>query len=343
MCPVWKEVNGIDNLTDMAIADLADRVCSGRAITKEEALRLAAVPAESTMTLLTGADRIRRRFKGLRVTGCFVVNARSGRCTEDCSFCAQSVHNRAAVESYGMLTADRLADGFRRAAECSASACGIVTSGRGITDHAEIETVCKSVRYAAVSAPSVRAHASLGTVSPETLGALKEAGLHGYHHNLETSSRFFPQICSTHTYEERVSTVLAAKSAGLWVCSGGLFGLGETWADRIDLAFTLRELGVDSMPINFLNPIPGTKLETMTRLEPLECLRIIGLMRFILPHADIRVCGGREQTLRDLQGMMFFAGANGTMLGDYLTTTGRPAQQDIQLIHDLGMELTALE
>jgi len=325
------------------IWDLADRVCAGQKITRDEAFSLSALPTEATAVVLAAADRIRRRFKGMRITGCCVVNAKSGRCTEDCTFCAQSARNEASVESYGMLDADELTAAFNRAAECSAAACGIVTSGRGLDDSADIETVCETVRRAAADVPSVRPHASLGALSAESLAALKDAGLHGYHHNLETSATYFPQICSSHTYEERVATVRAAKAVGLWVCSGGLFGLGETWSDRIDLAFTLSELDVDSVPINFLNPVPGTKLEKMPPLEPLECLRIIVLMRFVLPQADIRVCGGREQALRDLQSMMFFAGANGTMFGDYLTTAGRPAQEDLQLIRDLGMELSSVQ
>jgi len=323
--------------------DLADRVCAGRKITYDEALSLSALPDESTTVVLVAADRIRRRFKGMRVTGCFVVNAKSGRCSENCTFCAQSIHNKASVESYGMLSADELTAAFNRAAQYSGAACGIVTSGRNLNRSVEIETVCETVRRAVAAVPSVRPHASLGALPVETLALLKNAGLHGYHHNLETSATYFPQICTTHTYDERMATVRAAKDAGLWVCSGGLFGLGETWDDRAELAFTLSDLDVDSVPVNFLNPVPGTKLEKMPRLEPLECLRIIALMRFVLPQADIRVCGGREQALRDLQSMMFFAGANGTMFGDYLTTTGRPVQDDVQLIRDLGMELSSVQ
>jgi len=323
--------------------DLVDRVCVGRKITRDEALGLSALPDESTAVVLAAADRIRRRFKGMRITGCFVVNAKSGRCSEDCTFCAQSAHNEASVESHGMLGADELMAAFDRAAECGGAACSIVTSGRNLNRSAEIETVCQTVRRAVAAVPSVRPHASLGALPADTLMLLKDAGLHGYHHNLETSATYFPQICTTHTYDERLATVRAAKAAGLWVCSGGLFGLGETWSDRVELAFMLSDLEVDSVPVNFLNPVPGTKLEKMPRLEPLECLRIIALMRFVLPQADIRVCGGREQALRDLQSMMFFAGANGTMFGDYLTTTGRPVRDDLQLIRDLGMELSSIQ
>ena len=331
----------MNNATD-GVWDLAHRVCAGHQITREEALALATFPLEVTATVLAAADRIRREFKGLRISGCFVVNAKSGRCPEDCTFCSQSVHNKSSIESYAMRSVDELTYAFQRAAESGATACGIVTSGRALRDPGDIGTVCETVRRVTAAIPSVRPHASLGALTQDALTALKDAGMHGYHHNLETSARYFPQICTTHTYDERVATVRAAKAAGLWVCSGGLFGLGETWADRVDLALTLRDLDVDSVPVNFLDPIPGTKLEAMPVPEPLECLRIVALMRFILPRVDIRVCGGRETALRGLQSMMFYAGANGTMFGDYLTTTGRPAQEDLQLIRDLGMELSSI-
>jgi biotin synthase len=322
------------------IWSLAEKVRDGHEMTRQEAAELVELPNTSTAVILAGADNLRRAFKGLCVTGCLVVNVKSGRCSEDCSFCAQSAHNEAVIEAYPMVDSNEIVDAFGRAAECGTAACGIVTSGRGLSSETDVETVCEAIRRAVAEQPSVKPHASLGTLPLETLRRMKESGLHGYHHNLETSRSFFPEICTTHSYDERVDTVKAAKEAGLWTCSGGLFGLGETWTDRIDLAMTLRELDVDSVPINFLDPIPGTRLESTPRLEPLECLRIIALMRFMMPKADIRVCGGRERAMRELQAMMFYAGANGTMLGDYLTTTGRPAELDIQLIKDLGLELS---
>jgi len=340
---VQQEVGAIADRSDIAVWDLADRVCSGHAITRDEALNLALLPDEDTTVVLAGADRIRRQFKGLRITGCAVANVKSGRCAEDCAFCAQSMHNAASVQSYGMLDVDEIGTVFHRAEKSRATACSMVSSGRRLGDTDEIDTVCKTIRRVLETIPSVRPHASLGAVSPEILATLKKAGLHGYHHNLETSARHFPAICTTHTYEERVATVRAAKAAGFWVCSGGLFGIGETWADRVSLALALRDLEVDSVPINFLDPIPGTRLEGTPPLDPLECLRIISLIRFILPQADVRVCGGRERALRDLQGMTFYAGANGVMFGDYLTTTGRPAEEDVRLIGDLGMELSSFE
>lgn len=319
---------------------LTESILDGHEMTRDEAVELVDLPDASTPVVLAGSDALRRAFHGHVVTGCLVVNVKSGRCSEDCSFCAQSIHNEAVVESYPILGSNDIVDAFGRAAESCAAACGIVTSGRGLVSDTDVETVCESIRRTVAEHPSVKPHASLGSMSLKALTRMKEAGLHGYHHNLETSRNFFPKMCTTHSYDERIATVKAAKEAGLWVCSGGLFGIGETWSDRIDVAVTLRELDVDSVPINFLDPIPGTRLESVHRLEPLECLRIIALMRFMMPKSDVRICGGRERALRDLQSMMFYAGANGTMLGDYLTTTGRPAEQDIQLIKDLGLELS---
>jgi len=178
---------------------------------------------------------------------------------------------------------------------------------------------------------------SLGTLPPPDVEYLLSRGLRSVHHNLETSRSFFPKVCTTHDYEEDVAAVRAAKAAGAWVCCGGIFGLGESPEDRVELALTLRELGVDSIPVNFLNPVPGTPLEGRRDLSPMECLRIIGMLRLTNPTREIIVCGGREVNLRDLQALMFAAGATGTMVGDYLTTAGRPAEEDLRMLRDLGL------
>jgi biotin synthase len=180
--------------------------------------------------------------------------------------------------------------------------------------------------------------ASFGQLTPLAARQLREAGLRRYNHNLETSARYFPSVCTTHTFEDRVTTIRHAKAAGLQVCSGGIFGMGENATDRVDLAVALRELDVDSIPINFLNPIPGTPFEGLQPLAALECLRILAVYRLLFPTKDIKVAGGREACLRDLQSWIFLAGANGAILGDYLTTSGRSAEEDIQMVRDLGME-----
>lgn len=179
--------------------------------------------------------------------------------------------------------------------------------------------------------------ASLGSLTPEQARLLYDCGVRRFNHNLETSRRFYPQIVSTHPFGERLATLRNAKAAGMQLCSGGIFGLGETWDDRLDMIFTLREIGVDVMPINFLNPIEGTLLANQAKLPPLECLKIIAICRFLLPRVELKVAGGREACLRDLQSWMFYAGASSTMIGNYLTTYGRPPEQDQQMVKDLGM------
>jgi len=185
--------------------------------------------------------------------------------------------------------------------------------------------------------------ASFGALTPLAARQLYDAGLRRYNHNLETSARFFPTICTTHTFEDRVTTIRHARAAGLQVCSGGIFGMGESPGDRIDMAVALRELDVDSIPINFLNPIPGTPLANAEPLQPMDCLRILGVYRLFFPTRDIKVAGGREAALRDLQSWMFYAGANGAILGNYLTTSGRSAEEDLQMVRDLGMETVSGE
>jgi biotin synthase len=229
-----------------------------------------------------------------------------------------------------------IVDCAKAAAGAGAHEFSIVTSGRS-PSRRDIESICEAIERLKESAPLVRC-ASLGQLNDEKAAKLKAAGLESYHHNLETSRRFFPQICSTHDYEKRLETVRVAKRHGFSVCCGGIFGMGEADEDRVELAFTLKELDVDSVPLNFLNPIPGTRLQDQPPLSPLKILAIIAVYRLVLPRKNILVCGGREVNLRDLQSFMFLAGANGTMLGHYLTTRGRPPEADLQMVDDLGLE-----
>jgi biotin synthase len=215
---------------------------------------------------------------------------------------------------------------------------GIVTSGTTTGRGSELEQICSVIRKIR-SEGEIQPACSLGIIDRETAVVLRDAGMMKYHHNLETARSFFPNICTTHDYEEDVQTVRAVKEAGLRVCCGGIFGLGETPEQRVEFAFTLKELEVDSVPINFLNPVPGTRLAHADFLTPMECLRIIALFRYVMPDKQISVCGGREKNLRDLQSWMFFAGASGTMVGNYLTTTGREPEQDLQMFRDLGLAL----
>jgi biotin synthase len=319
------------------LKSIEEKALSGVGISKDDALGFTTLPAKSLYEILASSERVRRHHKGIKVNLCGIVNAKSGLCKEDCSFCAQSVSYETGAKDYPMATAEEIAEAARKARESGAGEFSIVTSGTKIGKDADIETLKEALSLMRDDNTLERC-ASLGMLSRETLSELKEAGLESYHHNLETSRSFFPSICTTHDYEEDVRTVRTAKELGLYVCSGGIFGLGESWADRIELAETLRELQVDSIPVNFLNPRPGTPLEGPPKLTPIESLMIIALLRFMLPTKNIIVCGGREVNLRDLQPLIFSAGANGMMIGDYLTTKGRSPKDDLQMIEDLGLK-----
>ncbi len=315
---------------------IAERLIEGGApVDRGEALWLAeSAPFDE---LMLGAGRLRRHFCGDVVDLCSVINAKCGACSEDCAFCAQSARHQTQADIYPLVDTERMTGEAGAASERGADHFGIVTSGESVrADGRDFEAICSAVESIAKQGAVVPC-ASIGRLEPGALERLCSAGLRRIHHNLETSERFYPRICTTHSYAERVAMVRAAKAAGLEVCCGGLFGLGETWADRVDLALQLRELGVDSVPVNFLNPVPGTPLADRPLLEPRHALRIIALVRFVLPDRTIKVCGGREIVLRDLQSWMFAAGASGTMIGHYLTTAGREAADDLQMISDLGL------
>jgi len=317
---------------------LANAVCDGYALDRGTALTLNEIADDDIPELLAGTDRIRRHFKGNRASLCSIVSAKSGRCPEDCAFCSQSVHHNAAVPAYPLMSNEEIATHFNAASAYPIDRFGIVTSGKGIRNAREMQRLCGTIQTLATRSDGIAVCASLGVLSEGQAAALKKSGLTGYHHNLESSRRFFPRLCSTHEFDERVRTVRIAKECGFTVCCGGIFGVGETAEDRVDMALLLRELAVDSIPLNFLVPIPGTKLAQSAPLEPLEILKIIALCRYMLPDKDIRVCGGRERNLRDLQCLVFSAGANGIMLGNYLTTAGRAPEDDLQLLSDLGLE-----
>ncbi len=318
------------------IAAIADRIIAGGAIAEEEALKLAGVAGPDLMFLLAEANRIRDHVFGSKVFLCSIINAKSGRCPENCAFCAQSAHHATDAPVYPLVDEEQMV-ACAKEAETNGSSCyGIITSGTGIAGGEELERIRRAIRRIR-SETSISPSCSLGIIDRETATVLREAGMETYHHNLETARSFFPNVCTTHDYQEDVDTVRIAKEAGLKVCCGGIFGLGESAAQRVELAITLRELDVDSVPLNFLNPVPGTRLAGACNITPLECLTTIALFRFILPAKKISVCGGREKNLRDLQSWIFLAGASGTMVGNYLTTAGRPVETDRQMISDLEL------
>lgn len=317
---------------------LANRIIRGEQLSEAEATFLSTLSGTDSFALFLAASRIKEHFLGNEIDLCSIINAKSGRCPENCAFCAQSAHHSTNTPIYALVDEDQIVD-CAKEAEAKGSHCyGIITSGTTISNGEELDRICRAlrrIRETTTIAPSC----SLGIIDYETAVTLRESGAKTYHHNLETARSYFPSICTTHDYEDDVETVRVAKRAGLTVCCGGIFGLGETVQQRIELAMTLRELDVDSVPINFLNPIEGTRLANAELLTPLECLKTIALFRLILPAKKITICGGRERNLRDLQSWIFFAGASGTMVGNYLTTTGRPAEEDWQMLHDLELSV----
>jgi biotin synthase len=319
------------------ISIIADRIISGGELTGEEAVSLSSVAGTDRFELFLAASRVKEHFIGNKISLCSIINAKSGRCSENCAFCAQSAHHSTDVQVYPLLEEETLVAGAHTAEKNGSICYGIITSGTTIKQGEELDRICRALRRIR-SETGIAPSCSLGLLDDETALVLKEAGSETYHHNLETSRSFFPNICTTHDYEEDVATVRATKKSGMTVCSGGIFGLGESPAQRVEMAMTLKELDVDSVPLNFLNPIAGTKLAGANNITPQECLVTISIYRLILPGKTITVCGGREKNLRDLQSWMFFAGANGTMIGNYLTTAGRNVDDDWQMLRDLELQ-----
>ena len=320
------------------IQKMADKVLAGGVVGSDEALKLSGATGSDRFLLFAEAARIRDHFVGNAVFLCSIINAKSGRCAENCAFCAQSAHHDTGAQVYPLVDEDEMVRCAALAEENGAGCYGIVTSGTSINKTDELDRVCRAVTRIK-SETGISPSCSLGIMDEETALRLKNAGMEMYHHNLETARSFFPQICTTHDYDDDVATIRAAKAVGLQVCCGGIFGLGETFAQRIEMALTLRELDVDSIPLNFLNPVAGTRLESADNLTPLECLTIIAVYRFLLPGTRLSVCGGREKNLREMQSWMFLAGANGTMTGNYLTTPGRPPELDQQMLKDLEIPI----
>lgn len=316
------------------IDNLRDRVISGQSITKAEAVQISALPKTEMFDLFAAANRIRQTFRGDSVDLCAIVNAKSGACPEDCSYCAQSSRSKTETAIYPLIDKSAVIEKAKEARDAGVKRFCIVTSGRK-TGKNELKEICSMIND--IREIGLLPCSTLGLLNKDELKFLKDSGLERYHHNLETSERFFPEICRTHTYSDKLNTIDAAMSAGISVCSGGIFGIGETWEDRIDMAFTLKKLPIASVPINYLIPVKGTPLEEQDMLNPFEALKIVSLYRFILPQKEIRICGGRMQVLGEFNSMVFMAGADSLLTGNYLTTTGRTFSDDQLLIKDYGL------
>jgi biotin synthase len=299
---------------------------------------LFALSAPELWPRLGEASTLRERHFGRRVSFCVIINAKSGLCSEDCAFCSQSARASSQVPHYPLLGTEDLVAAARQAAAAGASRFSLVTAGRGIMSPREQSAVLAAVAAIREAVP-IGICASLGIVDRGFLRELKAAGLSRFHHNLETAASFFPRICTTHGFGERVATIEHAQAAGLSVCAGGIFGLGETLAQRREMAQTLKTLAVDAIPLNFLHPLAGTPLAARPLLPPLEALKIVAAFRFTFPARSLVICGGRQVTLRSLVPLLFAAGADSLMTGDYLTTRGRLPDEDRQMLADLGLEL----
>ncbi len=285
-------------------------------------------------TLMEKTREIRERYFGKDVETCMITNAKCGLCANDCTFCSQSVHNHTCIHTYPLHSEECLLQSINAAIDSGVGYLGIVTSGPTVSDD-EVEQIARVVSRTKKDR-KIQLCASLGQISIDAMKRLREAGLRRLHHNLETSENFYPHICTTQKWRDRYTTVQNAVRVGFEVCSGGIFGVGESWQDRMDLAQTLRELGVTSVPINFLYPHPGTPLKAQPFLSSDEALRIIALFRVVLPDVSLRICGGRPNTLKDAQSQMFAAGASALMTGNYLTTSGITPQTDREMIENSG-------
>ncbi len=318
------------------IKDLEIRILSGEYINFQEAMALTELKNnEEIEQLCLSANNIRKTFCGNKVDLCSIMNAKSGRCSEDCKFCAQSVHYNTNAEIYGLVSKEAALKVAKENESEGVNRFSLVTSGRGITssDFEKVLDIYEKLNREL----KMKLCASLGILEYDKLLKLKERGITMYHHNLETSREFYKEICTTHSYEERIDTIKAAQKAGIPVCSGGIIGLGESWVDRINLAFQLKELKIMSIPVNVLNPVKGTPLEGSKNLSQEDILKTIAIFRFINPKALIRLAGGRN-LIRDLGKECFNSGANATITGNYLTTSGNKICDDKKMISELKLD-----
>ncbi|NNV01271.1 biotin synthase BioB [Brevibacillus sp. MCWH] len=316
--------------------DYAEKALAGEGLTREEALSVLRADDDDILPLMHAAFRVRKRYYGKKVKLNMIINAKSGLCPEDCGYCSQSIVSSAPIQKYTLLNKETLLAGAREALNRKAGTYCIVASGRGPTDK-ELEQVIEAVREIRATMP-LKICACLGLLSEEQAARLAEAGVHRYNHNLNTSRANYSNITSTHTYDQRVETVETVKQSGMSPCSGVIIGMGESDEEVVEMAYALRELDADSIPVNFLNAIPGTPLEGYGRTPALRALKVLALFRFVCPTKEIRVAGGREVNLRTLQPLALYA-ANSIFVGDYLTTPGQEVATDHQMIEDLGFEI----
>jgi len=319
----------------MNIKELAQEIIDGKRIKRGDDL---SIFLEADLDeLCEGADRIREHYIGKKIDLCSIINGRSGKCPEDCKYCAQSAHNHTNCEVYDFLPEDKILDACKANESEGVHRFSIVTAGRALTGD-EFDKAISAYEKMNEEC-GIELCASMGFLSKEQFVRLKEAGVTSYHHNIETSRRNFPNICTTHTYDQKIETLKVIKEVGLYACSGGIIGMGETWEDRLDMAISLAEVGVDSIPINALMPIKGTALENQELLTEDEILRTIAFFRYINPEADIRLAAGRALLSNDGK-KAFMSGASATITGNMLTTVEcATIRSDIEMIKSIGRDV----
>lgn len=316
--------------------DLSDKAMRGDCLSMEEGLSVIQSEDDELLPLLHAAFRVRRHYFGKKVKLNMIINAKSGLCPEDCGYCSQSIVSTAPIPKYSFMDKETIVAGAREALERKAGTYCIVASGRKPSNK-ELDQVIEAIHEIKETMP-LKICACLGLLGDQQASRLADAGVHRYNHNLNTSKENYGAITTTHTYEQRVATVEAAKKSGMSPCSGVIIGMGESDREIVEMAFALRSLDADSIPINFLNPIEGTPLQHSARTEAMRCLKVLALFRFVCPSKEIRAAGGRELQIRSLQPLVLYA-ANSLFVGDYLTTQGQAVTADHEMIADLGFEI----
>jgi biotin synthase len=324
-------------VNNKTIADMARRVLEGQLLGRDDLLALAEFSRNDLQDIVYWAWRVRQARFGRRVRLCSIIAGKAGGCGENCKWCAQSA---ATASKPQYATMGQILQTAQDARDRHAAGIGIVNSGRR-PNQAELQTVIDAAgQIRRLHGQAVYVCASLGELTPDQASRLAAAGVQRYNHNLESSRRFYPNVVGSHSYEDRLATLGNARRAGMKLCCGGIFGLGETWEDRVDLALTLRDdVGPEIVPLNFLHPIPGTPMEHVTPLSPTEAIAIIAIFRLAMPEVDLKIAGGRESNFRGLQSWIFHAGATSIITGGYLTTPGQGSDADLQMIQDLGLEI----
>jgi len=325
----------LDDTIYNKIDQITRKILSGEQMSAEQGRWMIRLEDDYLSWLMAGADRIRKTFRGNEIEVCAISNVRSGNCSENCSFCGQSGHHKTSAPTYNYISGDELAEQAKRARAWGVSDFGVVSKGWGVRSEKERNQL-KAYMDTLAEHSDIGRCASLGAIDKETAVMLKGMGLENYHHNLESAPSFFDNVCTTHSYQENIDTINNAREVGMRVCAGGILGMGESLDQRIELAETLRDLGVESVPLNFLNPMEGTPMGNREPMQPMEILKSIATFRYLLPTAEIRIAGGR-QFLGDMQSMIFMAGASGVMIGDYLTTKGRQVDDDLKMLTDLKL------